>query len=397
MLHDRVGCCLRERGGGLQLRDMLMSPRASASPPGASPRAREAKSERPCRARGPARWLAPLLLVACSERQPDATSEFVDLYLHPGIEVCGGQLASYDRFIDQMFGRWTGSGAPADFRCAVSAQVDGHCGDLSCASLKMNHAWLQSDFGQYHELGHLVNYWLDGHSILSLSEGAAQSVGTNGLSSRASRLADSTPGFLWQPKIDAVDYSLAGEFVRYLIDHHGIDAFRGFYRAMVHAPDDEVSLRTEFEHAFDLGLDQDWADFIANDQCTYQDWFCDADDAYERVTLPYERRGIDCSDDRVLGFDATAIDPRDDRFERNIVLQFTLDEPARVTIALEHAMGYFSRCGSCEEQVTAPYPLLTSEDDLSAPFPIPMDLVAGDYALIVRTRPGGVPSVSITR
>lgn len=233
-----------------------MNPVAGMAPPGVPPRLLDTRADRRRGTRLPAqlRWASTLLLVACSERQPDATSEFVDLYLHPGIEVCGGQLASYDRFIDQMFARWTGSEAPADFHCAVSAQVDGHCGDLSCASQAMNHAWLQSDFGQYHEVGHLVHFWLDGRSILALNEGVAQSVGTNGLSERAAAFAKSTPDFLWQPKIDGTDYSLAGEFVRYLIDHHGIDPFRGFFRAMIHAPHTEASLRTEFKNAFGLEL-----------------------------------------------------------------------------------------------------------------------------------------------
>src|SRR5205085_2844700 len=107
----------------------------------------------------------------------------------------------------------------------------------------------------------------DGNSAVAVREGVAQALGPqNPLGYTAEQLLQASPDFLFKPEISATDYGIAGVFVRFLIDRHGISAFRQFFRATAEPSEQmEPVVRAAFQSSFGESLDQVWPIFVASD------------------------------------------------------------------------------------------------------------------------------------
>lgn len=335
---------------------------------------------------------AALSASACTDREPDARSEYVDLYLDPGLEVCGGQLASYDGFIEKLFDVWGGTAVPSDFRVAVHARRRARCDGHSCAS--PGNTWLFGDPGQYHEIGHVIHYQLDGQSVAALEEGTAEALGSlGGIAWRESQLASVSRDFLYASELSATEYPHAAMFTRFLADRHGAPSFRSFFRRMGELDHpDQHAFDSAFQDIFAESVDAAWAEFVSGPRCAYDYWFCS--DPIP-LALPGEFEGIDCSDERTLGFDATSTDLGPALYQPTAVLGFSNDRDRRIRIELSHAFVYFGRCGDCEAQAASPATLLESNEENPDYSQQVLSMAAGEYFLIVRQIPGGTTRVTV--
>lgn len=163
---------------------------------------------------------------------PDEQSEYVDLYLDDGIEVCAGQLAAYDRYVEQVFERWAGEEPPPDFRMRLNALADAEdvleiCGSTSAGCAGHGEAWVSSgsNWYPYHELTHLIIDQLDGRSAPALEEGIA-----DGFSSPTGGHVPfgANMDFLFATSADDFVYSTASLFFRFVSERHGMPAFREY-------------------------------------------------------------------------------------------------------------------------------------------------------------------------
>lgn len=328
----------------------------------------------------------------CADREPDARSEYVDLYLDPGIDACGGQLASYDAFIEKVFDAWNHSAVPDDFRARVHARRRPRCDGHSCAT--DGNTWLFGDLGQYHEMAHVIHFALDGHSVTSLQEGMAEALGPlGGLAYRQSELASLAPDFVYKPEIDATEYGYAAAFTRFLVDHYGVDSYRDYFRRMgkVHSPD-SGDFDREFENSFSEPLDDAWAEFISGPRCAFDYWYCPGGTP---LTLPGSYEGIDCADPETIGFDASRLHLTPDTYSPTVVLRFLNDTDRPIRVGLENAFVYFGRCGDCAAQAAVPATLLRSNEDVEGISEQILSMSAGDYFFIVRRLGEGTTRVTL--
>jgi hypothetical protein len=257
-------------------------------------------------------------LVACSDEPyglglesdsdsdgPDHVSTYVDIHLEDGIEVCGGQLAAYDRFLERAYGLWTGGHDPVNssprFRAVVRVQSETSCGNgASCAPGR--EVWLASQLYQYHELAHVVHQAVDGRSAFSLEEGAAEAMGSPWLQALGTRTIERDSLFKDRASASGTDVSNFGIFTRFLIERHGSHAFRRYFQDMRgYDHPDPADFEGEFELVFGEPLDNAWSDFVAEPErrCKYDFWYCDI---AEPIELPFELEGIACDDPETLGF-----------------------------------------------------------------------------------------------
>lgn len=327
------------------------------------------------------------------KRPPDEESDFVDLYLEDGIEICGGQLDAYDRFLERIFEFYAGDD-PGDIRIPMHVLEDPGCpGGQSCAEGGV--VWLSQNFAQYHELVHVMQGSVDGESIPSLEEGTAEGLGPLiPIAYEAEYLADLDPDFLFASQAGDVDYPHAGAFTRFLIDRQGIDVFRQFFRSMGKIDEfDELKYRSEFDAAFGEDLDDAWTIFRSEPRCSYDFWYCDQRTLIE---LPFELNGIDCDAPEVIGYDGSALDlpPTKVPYMPTKIVHLDNDQPRTITVELEYASIYLGGCGDCSQQ--QPALILSSSDNPDFP-PIQVDLAMqmGTAAFVVRARPGGTTRVSI--
>ena len=340
-------------------------------------------------------WLA-FMAGACMlhEPTPDDESEFVDLYLEDGIEICGGQLDAYDRFVERIYEFYTGAG-PGDFRVAVHAAADPDCDEGRSCALNGT-VWLRQDFAQYHEITHIMQGQVDGGSIPSLKEGTAESLGPMApISYGVDWLADVEPDFLFASTGADVDYPRAAAFTRFVIDRWGIDSYRTFFRAMGELDTaDEDDYRREFEAVFGQPLDDAWPVFLSEPRCAYDFPFCEQRNPIE---LPFELNGVDCSEAETLGYDATALDLPSNQvpYLPATILHLDNAAPRTVTLELEYVTIYLGGCGDCASQ--EPALLLGSSDNPDfPPIRFDLDLQAGTTVFFVRSQAGGTSRVSIS-
>lgn len=318
----------------------------------------------------------------------------MDLYLHDDIEICEGQLDAYDRFIDHIFPFYTG-GPAAGFRVDVHVLADPDCSTgQSCA--KDDAVWNGQDFGQYHELVHIMQGRLDGRSMRSLEEGMAEALGPSApLSYSARDLEGLEPDFLLATSYADVDYAHGAVFTRFAIERWGIERFRELFRALGEIDGaDEDDYRREFEAMFGEALDDVWPIFLSEPRCAYNFSFCDL---ARPIELPFELDGIDCSEPGTLGYDATALDlpPLEVPYEPATVLRLESAEPRTVTFELEYVLVYLGGCGDCSVQPPALFFGSADNPDFP-PNRLDLELQPGPTVLFVRSRPGGTPHMRIT-
>lgn len=316
--------------------------------------------------------------------EPHARGAFVDVYLDEGLELCGGQLDSYDDFLLRIFESYAGT-QPGDFRASVHAvrSVENTpCGDyLSCADHGI--AWITQDLGQYHELVHLMQGYLDGRSIPSLEEGTAEAFGPLAeLAYAVEQLGTFDAEFLFAEELTATQYGRAAVFSRFLLERAGSARYRDFFRAMKDARETgEEVFREEFLDAFDEDFGTVWGEFVAAPRCAYDYWFCGQPAPVRE--LPLEVSGVDCEDPDTLGFSDPRAEKTRGAFRAEKVIRFNLGQDGPVTFELAHSDAYLGRCGTCTNQV--PVTLLASFDTPGMPpLPFDVDLPAGEYVLILR-------------
>ena len=324
-----------------------------------------------------------------SAPEPDVKGEHVDVYLGEGIEICGGQVAAYDRFLEQVYPFWTGGPLPEDFRVSVDASDSSPCprSEHSCAS--DGTAYLVRQYGQYHELVHTVHQRVDGNSASALNEGVATALGADDpLSGNGSYVVG--PEVLFSTSPGASDYLPLGLFVRFLIDRDGVQAMRALFGALVQPGDPTPEeIEQQFELAFGEPLTDTWAEFTAQPRCAYDFWFCgDQTD----IDLPYELDGLDCADPDVLGFDAPHLfAPPDRPYSPTKLFHLQVVEPTWIQIEYDNVNFQLGQCGDCSTQ------RLVGNDGPDGPWTISFELAQpGTYFFIVRPKTlDGPPRFSI--
>jgi hypothetical protein len=337
-----------------------------------------------------------LLLPACQPDAPapDEQSTYVDLYLHDGIEICEGQLDAYDRFVERIFSFYTGEPA-AGFRVDVHALAEPDCPQKgSC--VKGDAVWNGQDYGQYHEIVHIMQGRVDGRSMRSLEEGTAEALGPMApLSYSARDLEGLEPDFLFATSQADLDYARGAVFTRFAIERWGIERFRELYRALGEIDGaGEGDYRREFEATFGEALDDVWPIFTSEPRCAYNLAFCDL---AQPIELPFELHGIDCSEPGTLGYDASALDlpPIEVPYRPATILRLESAEPRTVTFELEYVLIYLGGCGDCSVQPPA---LFFGSSDVPGfpPIPLDLELQPGSTVLFVRSLPGGTSRIRIT-
>lgn len=330
-----------------------------------------------------------LSLAGChpANPEPDEQSTYVDLYLEDEIEVCAGQLAEYDRFIEQVFESWTGGG-PADFRVAVHVR-NRDCSDNVFSCAKESDVWLGYYQGQYHELTHAITKSTDGASVELLQEGTAEAFGP-GLPDVAepSRLVDILPERLFSSMPGGLEYDTGGKFVRFLLDGHGSESVRAYYRAMsdVEAPS-QLEFADAFESIFDEALDDAWADFVSERRCAFDYWYCNDE---RLVELPYEMDGLDCDDPDAQSFVVLETAP-EIRFAPVRIVEIASATPASVVVTYGGVSIHTGRCGDCWEQSASEMRI----NDTPGLAEWPLDLAPGRNVFIIQSLIGRSPTFSI--
>lgn len=244
-------------------------------------------------------WLTVALgLGACRETEeavPDISSKYIDLYLDDGFEICGRQLAAYDRFIERVFSKWTQSD-PGDFRVQVHVLDDADCNldslYTSCASSRK--VQLGRPNAAFHELVHAVTLRTDGYTQSSIAEGIAEALGPGDPLVESSGLAPFEPAFIFTDRMSfaAIDYVPARFWTATLIERHGMEDFREYYRAMGQIDDPGVEdFERAFVNAFEEPLETAWASFLEEPSCVDPFQFCDM---AEEIEIPYVVQDFEC-------------------------------------------------------------------------------------------------------
>jgi hypothetical protein len=333
-----------------------------------------------------------IALLSChaSPREPDASGRYVDVYLDDGVLACEGQVAAYDRFIEQIAGFWAPEVLP-DFRAdvhVIAGTLDGHCtgGAAGCGS--HGSVFIHSEVVQYHELGHLVHEAADGRSAPPIEEGVAQALG-NPVADVLDPPSFDEAGVRFEPLFGGSftrgDYLSAGLFARFLVDRHGVDAMRQYFRSMappeLWTPD---GFTRQFADAFDEQPSEAWTDFESERRCGYDFWYCGD---HEELVTPLVLDELDCEAQGMLGFDASAASY--DGLEPVHVLDLSLPDARSLVVTVVHASVRAARCGNCEDQRMGPYAVMQDVPDGVEPPPFRFDLEPGTYRFIVRKL--GVP------
>ncbi len=327
-----------------------------------------------------------LFVVSCgpTPEGPDARSEYFDVYIDDGIEMCAGQLDSYDLFVESGFEVWAGE-PPNDFHGDLHILTESPCPDeFSCAN--DGKGFIVAQFGQYHELAHVMHQQVDGNSTVSIIEGLAEALEGGGLVYTPSELADIDIDVLFRDResITGYDYGYLGVFTRYLLDTHGSVAYREFFRRMDEfASTDGEAFGVEFAATFDESLETSWENFVAEQRCGYDFWYCE--NAGEPIELPYEMGGIDCSADVTLGYDASSLDLPTNPYGPTRVFHVTSETPRRLKLVLEEGSVSIGQCGDCNQQ----HWFLGGSAPVDDPIETEFDVAAGTEVFIVTAIPGG--------
>jgi hypothetical protein len=301
------------------------------------------------------RTVALLCATACSpgdrdpaepEPEPIARSRYVDLHLDEHIEVCGGQLAAYDRFIDAAFEAWTGSLPHDDFRAEVHVLAEPACSiGRSCA--RNETAWLFGRHGDFHEIAHIVHWTTDGRSAPSLMEGVASALGNDPFVAEPFQLEEFGLNYWFAEQLTATDYPMASVFTHFLMERFGADVFREYFRKMNMSehPRPEDFMR-EFSATFGATIDDVWPEFAGQQRCNFGLWYCDV---VELHTAPLEIDGIDCEDGGVMGYSTTNQDLQHD-YQPYVLVHVQVEERQEFEIEA-NSWGGFARCGECAQRL----------------------------------------------
>lgn len=312
--------------------------------------------------------------------------EHVTLYVTPGREACGDLVAHMDAFTEavaaalavdleglQFAFYWDTEESYADGPCPSSA--------LGCATEDGVHSRAAP---HDHELVHSVSFEI-GYPTSFFVEGLAVAFETPSVLEFAvlelpgdGAVADT----MLAPKLGYEDYRLAGAFTRFVIDRHGLAAYREFYAGLYRDPG-LAPVEASFEATFGEPLADAIAAFDAGRRTcpagvsAFQLLECGAPPiAWDGERLEV-RRSLRCGDEGVIG-------PYNDGTARSIAA-FEVAEAGGyvITFAAEWsgAMVALTSCGGCDGEWVAE--VLIAEDG-----PRELLLPAGRYALQFAGRAG---------
>lgn len=329
-------------------------------------------------------WSMLVTLAACSgdtSNQPDAQSEFIDLYVEDGFEPCAGALPAYDRFVTRVFERWDGQ-VPPDWRANLhmyhpeGSFPDGTpCPNWSAGCASNMGVWTSGGRNVYHELVHVITR---PHPVPFFREGIAEAWGGGQIIKRFATTESQFSEFLfitssrefWEP--DALKYAYAAVFTNFLLREYGIASYRQFYGNARHS-DMPEAIQEMFIDAFGAPLDEVVA--VASSQlgCIDPLWFCD--DA-EPTELPIElHEPLDCADPATAGFSsgALAVEPPYRLF------RIELAELTRLELTVSNASIEITKCGDCNANILW-LPQERTKDEMLI---IPFDTPAGSLTVLV--------------
>lgn len=327
------------------------------------------------------RRLAALFALACAcASDPDVASEHVDLFLDGEIEVCGGELARADAFIEHVAELWTGMPAN-DLRLELHAVSDARehgCGEkaVGCrngSSLRFDHQIVQDSLAVQAIVAHL-----DGRSARFFESGLPIALAPyNAFGYAKSQVADFDPTLLSNAMPDVYDEGKQGIIAAWLLERYGGPAVRSYFHAL--APSDHrdhTNFVDEFTNSFDEPFESGWADLATSSRCASRSRFCEFGTTIE---LPFELTDFDCSDADTIGYSAPSLEADKDRPYRPQQI-FLLDNDATRSLVVDVTAGsvYVVACDACPAELW-----LASASDEFLPSESQLDVPPGKYAFIV--------------
>lgn len=326
--------------------------------------------------------------MACGEpagETPDEQSEYADLYLPDDLRACGGQMASYDRFIEWSYGIWA-EAPPGSFRVNIHVGGDKCSGNaIGCAG--GDDVYLEEDPQiQYHEISHAVLIANDGVSARVINEGTVSALGNQfpGIHTPM-ELEGHAPEEVFSSSPNFFDeYLVGGAFFRFAIEDLGSENVRDFYRAL---PADIEGgntafedYRREFDRVFGQTLDETWTTFVSEQRCRYDFWYCDAAQT-ERIVLPFALDHIDCDAPTSLYFEH---DPPESGvktvYSARSLVRFEDVGSVKVAATAVNVQVMIFWCGDCSQQRAT----LDWLADTPTPWEHEFDLEEGVKVLAVR-------------
>ncbi|HVK85618.1 MAG TPA: hypothetical protein VM513_15970 [Kofleriaceae bacterium] len=189
----------------------------------------------------------------------------ITLYADPAIPVCEASMTAADRFVEDT-AAMLGIDPPRIDYYLFDGETGCGLGQYAFASCAVNGAVFANHWIHFHELVHAVD---DSHPPALFVEGLAEALS---LASDDAR----TPAVPRDAAVVAVDsssfragdpwerYSVAGDFVRYVVERFGPQRYREFARS-VSSLADPITIRRQFQAILGAGLDQVIADWRAAD------------------------------------------------------------------------------------------------------------------------------------
>lgn len=289
--------------------------------------------------------------VACSEDiEREVSGRWLDVTLPADVQMCGGTLEGYERFVESVSQRWDFEldgwrgrvsivlpGSPSECRLPTS----------SCAVLRRREAWLRSSASGEHELVHLIT--ATDQTPPFLSEGIATYWGSRPVSDvvvepeLVESLLESETGEeltdVW-----SLGYFIAAGATGRLIEEFGFDRYHVFYDG-ARRGDSVEELGRGFEEAFGEPMEPWLARLSTEPSCNEPIWACEH---AIPTTLPIVEDGpLDCDDPDVGGFDSDVLELHAPKK----TLQFTLEEDTEVEISRQNVDIVMVKCGDCRETV----------------------------------------------
>ena len=332
----------------------------------------------------PARPLALLCLFsACApaEEEPRAWfGERIVLESRVGVEVCGGEVDFLDRYLEKIYGVWTGSPPADDFFVELDLRESESEGERGgSARTGQDSAWVSRQYAVFHELAHLAVGWEDGRSAPLFTEGAAEMLGPAYRGNLFGRQAHEPELFLYAPDDEFVAgyYAPSAQLMRHWEREFGMEAVRSAYRS---APLDanREEMDATFEAAFGPSYEASIEAFVDAEKCPLQAWECDPG-VVGAAALPIEvSSNGGCSDSDLLGYQKAGSEAWSPtwfglvEFETDGIVRIELQENVVVTL---------ETCSvECMVAIGSGYPL-NSE---SSPAVVEGPWVAGRYFVTAR-------------
>lgn len=291
--------------------------------------------------------------VACGEAkvEREVSGEWVDVVLPADVEICGGTLRGYDRFVESVTDRWgvelsgwrgrveiVSPGGRPRLSLGCSTEAAG------CALPSSREAWIRETSSGEHELVHLIT---DVDSPPFFSEGLATYWGSRPFSQWT------IPPELVEPLLEAhtstgllevwhLGYNAAGGFTGRLVEDHGVERYRSFYEDLPRgASVDEIAVA--FEDVFGEPLQPQLDKLSTEPMCNQPIWACEHASS---TVLPIVQDGpLDCDGPEVQGFDSDVLELHAPKQ----VLQFTLEEETDVEFSMKNVDVVMMKCGECSE------------------------------------------------